>query len=218
MSASDLLQRLTERSSQAGLDVEPPVASRLVAYYALLEHWNRTINLTSLRNVDDAIDRLLLEPLAAARYLPSQSQLLDIGSGGGSPAIPLAIGLGVTSLVMVESNSRKAAFLREAVRELEMPARVEAARLESLSITRHRRPPTADFRASRQAGQRRLCQTEGLPCTDRSACTVFQRRIAQSFQRRISRGGFSFSFRVDEKQPSGFNARLTDVPRGTHSA
>ena len=73
MSASDLLQRLTERSSQAGLDVEPQVASRLVAYYALLEHWNRTINLTSLRNVDDAIDRLLLEPLAAARYLPSQS-------------------------------------------------------------------------------------------------------------------------------------------------
>ena len=135
MSASDLLQRLAERSSQAGLASKPQWRLRLVAYYALLEHWNRTINLTSLRNVDDAIDRLLLEPLAAARYLPSQSRLLDIGSGGGSPAIPLAIGLGVTSLVMVESNSRKAAFLREAARELEIPARVEAARLESLSIT-----------------------------------------------------------------------------------
>lgn len=134
MSASDLLQRLAERSSEAGLDLAPLVASHLVAYYALLEHWNRTINLTSLRNVDDAIDRLLLEPLAAARHLPSQSRLLDIGSGGGSPAIPLAIALGVTSLVMVESNSRKASFLREAARELEIPARVEAARLESLSI------------------------------------------------------------------------------------
>ncbi len=134
MSASDLLQRLAERSSQAALDLDPLVASRLAAYYALLEHWNRTINLTSLRNVDDAIDRLLLEPLAAARHLPSQSQLLDIGSGGGSPAIPLAIALGVTSLVMVESNSRKASFLREAARELAIPARVEAARLESLSV------------------------------------------------------------------------------------
>ena len=134
MSASDLLQRLGERSSQAALDVDPLVASRLAAYYALLEHWNRTINLTSLRNVDDAIDRLLLEPLAAARHLPSHSRLLDIGSGGGSPAIPLAIALGVTSLVMVESNSRKSAFFREAARELAIPARVESARLESLSV------------------------------------------------------------------------------------
>ena len=55
--------------------------------------WNRKINLTALTDPDEAIDRLLLEPLVAARYLPvpGEPSLMDIGSGGGSPAIPLKL-------------------------------------------------------------------------------------------------------------------------------
>jgi 16S rRNA (guanine527-N7)-methyltransferase len=217
MSASGLLQRLTERSSQAGLDLEPEVASRLVAYYALLEHWNRTINLTSLRNADDAIDRLLLEPLAAARYLPSRSQLLDIGSGGGSPAIPLAIGLGVTSLVMVESNSRKAAFLREAARGLEIPARIQAARLESLSITDIGGPqPLISVRAVRLDGGVLTKLKSFLAPTGRLAL----------FSSGEPRGLFCEGFRLIDSYALlkstrssllVFDTGLTDVPRGTHN-
>jgi len=135
MTASDLLlQRLAARASRAGMTILPAVASRLVTYFELLEHWNRTINLTSLRDPDAAMDRLLIEPIAASAYLPARPRLMDIGSGGGSPAIPLAIALEAASLVMVESHSRKAAFLREAARALEIPfVLVYDGRLESLS-------------------------------------------------------------------------------------
>ena len=122
MTASDLLQTLTARASRAGIAIVPEVAARLVEYYELLERWNRTINLTSLRDRDAAMDRLLIEPIAASAFLPSRPRLMDIGSGGGSPAIPLAIALDAPSLVMVESHGRKAAFLREAARQFEIPS------------------------------------------------------------------------------------------------
>jgi len=92
----------------------------LEAYFRLLAHWNATINLTSLRlnePSDEAFDRLLVEPLAAARQIPDASKAwYDLGSGGGSPAIPLKIARPALRLTMIESRERKAAFLREAIR------------------------------------------------------------------------------------------------------
>jgi 16S rRNA (guanine527-N7)-methyltransferase len=107
----------------------------LAGYYELLARWNRKINLTSLTQPDEAIDRLLLEPLQAARHVPVDRplQLMDIGSGGGSPAIPLALASPGVTLTMVESKARKSAFLREAVRQLSLSAtRVETTRYEEL--------------------------------------------------------------------------------------
>lgn len=110
------------------------LSDRLVAYYELLVRWNRKINLTSLEDPDEAIDRLLLEPLIAARYLPSpSSKVMDVGSGGGSPAIPLKLAIPGIELTMVEVKARKSAFLREACRQLRLEhARVENARYEEL--------------------------------------------------------------------------------------
>jgi 16S rRNA (guanine527-N7)-methyltransferase len=110
------------------MTVPPHAEARLVTYFDLLFRWNQKINLTSLTNIDEAIDRLLLEPVAAARELAHSPSIIDLGSGGGSPAIPLALALSAPRLVMVESRSRKAAFLREAVRELGMNAVVEVAK------------------------------------------------------------------------------------------
>lgn len=126
--------RLTERADRSGVEIPDALAARLSAYYRLLEHWNQTINLTSLVDLDRAVDRLLLEPVAAASRLPRGGRLIDLGSGGGSPAIPLALACGSTQLVMVESRERKCAFLREVIRqmELETVARVEACRFEDL--------------------------------------------------------------------------------------
>jgi 16S rRNA (guanine527-N7)-methyltransferase len=124
--------RLDDRAKQAGLFLPPLLAEKLLAYYHLLKRWNRKINLTSLANLDDAIDRLLLEPVAAAVQLPQGPRMMDLGSGGGSPAIPLGLALNAPLLVMVESRSRKAAFLREAARELGLTAAVENARFEDL--------------------------------------------------------------------------------------
>lgn len=128
----DLSTLLSERAQLAGVEVPPPLHDKLLAYYELLARWNRKINLTSLSDPPEAVDRLLLEPVAAAAQLPKQVKLLDLGSGGGSPAIPLALALGAHSLVMVESRHRKAAFLREAARVVEVAAVVEAVRFEEL--------------------------------------------------------------------------------------
>ena len=133
--ARDFRTRLARRASKSGVFLDEALASSLVEYYELLARWNRKINLTSLDDPDKAIDRLLLEPVVAARHLsPAAVDLMDVGSGGGSPAIPLTLTLGPhVRLTMVEVKARKSAFLREAVRHLGLTqARVETTRYEEL--------------------------------------------------------------------------------------
>lgn len=128
--APDLESRLAQRASDEGVQVSPGLSAKLLAYLRLLQHWNRRINLTSISDPDEAIARLLLEPVAAAAHLPQGVSLADLGSGGGSPAIPLALALRSSDLLMVESRSRKVAFLREAAREVGLSATVESDRFE----------------------------------------------------------------------------------------
>jgi 16S rRNA (guanine527-N7)-methyltransferase len=110
------------------------LTERLTAYFELLSKWNRKINLTALDNVDEAIDRLLLEPILAARHITQSSmRLMDIGSGGGSPAIPLKLAVPPLAVTMVEVKTRKSAFLREAIRQLGLDkTSVETSRYEEL--------------------------------------------------------------------------------------
>jgi 16S rRNA (guanine527-N7)-methyltransferase len=132
-SMSDTGARLRARAAALGLTVAQAIEPKLVAYFDTLFRWNAKINLTALTDPDAAIDRLLLEPLAAALVLPRQAELIDLGSGGGSPAIPLALALQARRLVMVESKTRKAAFLGEASRVLQLDAAVENARFEDVA-------------------------------------------------------------------------------------
>ena len=122
------------RASLIGLEIEPEAVRTLALYLTLLSRWNETIRLTSLDEPEAAVDRLILEPVKAAAWLPRHSlSLMDIGSGGGSPAIPLKVIRPNASLLMVESRSRKAAFLREAASELSLDhTTVETARFEDL--------------------------------------------------------------------------------------
>lgn len=133
--ARDFQTRLKRRALKAGVTLPPDIAQRLETYYDLLARWNAKINLTALNlsSGDEAIDRLLIEPLIAARSIrPSDSVLIDIGSGGGSPAIPLAIASPRLALTMVEAKVRKSAFLREAIRTIGLNAQVLTSRYEEL--------------------------------------------------------------------------------------
>ncbi len=111
---------------------------KLEVYYQLLTKWNAKINLTAFKLTPEgdetAIDRLLIEPVLAARYVAENARtLLDAGSGGGSPAIPLKLASENLHLRMVEVKTRKAVFLREAVRALGLrDAEVETSRFEEL--------------------------------------------------------------------------------------
>jgi 16S rRNA (guanine527-N7)-methyltransferase len=161
MTDREFNDRLRKRVRRAGLSLEPQLVESLTAYYHLLEFWNQKVNLTafSLSDApDEAIDRLLIEPLVAARHLLGghgqshshllagpQPHVLDIGSGGGSPAIPLKLAVPGMILRMVESKTRKSAFLREVVRQLNLvDAEVETARAEEL-LTRPELHESQDF-------------------------------------------------------------------------
>jgi 16S rRNA (guanine527-N7)-methyltransferase len=131
--AEDWRKRIVRRARRANLDPSAEQVAAHAEYLSLLSAWNARMNLTALDDRDEAVDRLILEPAAAARVLQGASGILDVGSGGGSPAIPLKIQVPKASLVMVESKIRKGAFLREAVRKLGLTnARVESRRFEEL--------------------------------------------------------------------------------------
>lgn len=138
MSAVTFRERLLPRLAAAGLTVETAQFRQLEGYYRLLERWNRRINLTALdlRDLPETtLDRLIIEPIAAAGAIEDRPLAwLDLGSGGGSPAIPLKVVRPLLRLTMVESKWRKAAFLREVVRTLELAdATVVATRIENLA-------------------------------------------------------------------------------------
>lgn len=129
------MKRIARRAARAGLAVDEPLLQALAAYVGLLMRWNRRINLTALTDDDRGIDRLVIEPLAAAQRLTGSGvSITDIGSGGGSPAVPMKLAAPAASLRMVESKTRKAAFLREVVRQLRLERTVvEACRYEALT-------------------------------------------------------------------------------------
>lgn len=135
MTSREFADRLHRRARKAGIPLPNGLSDRLEAYYRLLESWNSKINLTALdlaNGPDSTFDRLLVEPLAAARHLPQTAHVIDIGSGGGSPAIPLQLARPDLRLTLVEAKVRKCAFLREAGRQLDLGISVENARYEAL--------------------------------------------------------------------------------------
>jgi 16S rRNA (guanine527-N7)-methyltransferase len=130
--------RIADRASRVGIPIETVVSRQLAEYLQLLARWNRRINLTALKvdpPTDEAIDRLLIEPLVAAgRIEPSDRLAVDVGSGGGSPALPMKIAAPELRMVLVESRVKKCAFLREAVRHLALThVTVENERVEDLA-------------------------------------------------------------------------------------
>jgi 16S rRNA (guanine527-N7)-methyltransferase len=136
--SGDAATQIATRAARVGISVERGIVRKLDAYLQLLARWNRRINLTALNvdpPTDDSIDRLLIEPLvAASRIEPSDRVAIDAGSGGGSPALPMKIAAPALRLVLVESRGKKCAFLREAVRHLELPGvSVENCRVEDLA-------------------------------------------------------------------------------------
>lgn len=130
-------ERLQKRARKAGVAVTPQLGTQLEQYFSLLARWNAKINLTAFNlhePRDEAFDRLLVEPLVASQYVPpGTSSVVDIGSGSGSPAIPLRLAASQLCLTMVEAKTRKAVFLLEALRHLKVTdAYVETARFEQL--------------------------------------------------------------------------------------
>ena len=116
-----------------GLDVGAATQAKLLHYVALLEKWNRTYNLTAIREPERMVAHHLLDSLAVLPHLPGVSALrvVDVGSGAGLPGIPIALARPGWHVALLDSNGKKTAFLRQVVAELGLAnGEVVAMRIE----------------------------------------------------------------------------------------
>ncbi len=129
MTRREFLAVLERRAAVTGLVISGELGDRLAVYFHTLALWNRKMNLTGFSldsPTEAAIDRIFLEPLLAARAVQRPVEaMLDIGSGGGSPAIPMSLALFPNRTVLVEARVRKAIFLREVARALGLSEHLE---------------------------------------------------------------------------------------------
>jgi 16S rRNA (guanine527-N7)-methyltransferase len=128
-------ERLNSLLIQAGYDpLTLELTSRFETYLSLILRWNAHINLTAIRDQDGILSRHFVESIACARVLPTDiTTLLDFGSGAGFPGIPIALCRPEITVTLAESQGKKAAFLQEAIRSLDITAKVHAKRAELLT-------------------------------------------------------------------------------------
>jgi 16S rRNA (guanine527-N7)-methyltransferase len=120
--------------ARIGLALPASAAERLLAYVDLLAKWNRTNNLTAIREPARMITHHVLDALAILPQLPDRDalRLLDVGSGGGVPGIPIAIARPQWSVTLLDANRKKTTFLTQAAIELGAAnVAVVTARVES---------------------------------------------------------------------------------------
>ena len=120
------------------LGLPAALATPLLAYLALLARWNATYNLTAIRDPRDMVAKHLLDSLAMQPFVRGIATLADLGTGPGLPGIPLAIATPGLQVTLVESNGKKARFLREAVRQLGLGnVQVAESRIEAFQPGTH---------------------------------------------------------------------------------
>ena len=121
---SELAERIAAAAIELALPLEPEQTSRLVAYLRLIERWNETYNLTSIRDPSAMATQHIVDSLAAAAALQrrraprERRRLIDVGSGAGLPGVVVAVALPETDVVCVDSVGKKAAFITQAAGSL----------------------------------------------------------------------------------------------------
>jgi 16S rRNA (guanine527-N7)-methyltransferase len=136
-----------------GVVLKSGVADRIAAYISLLLKWNRTISLTTVTDPSEILRFHFGESVFAASAVKfDESRLADVGSGAGFPGLPLAMVVPSLRVTLIESNTKKCAFLSEIVRELQLPnVAVFRGRMEDF-------PPESDplnFVTARALGRHR---------------------------------------------------------------
>lgn len=141
MTEREFLMLLEQRASAAGIVIPQELGESLGVYFRQLALWNQKMNLAGFSldvPTDAAIDRLFIEPLIVAQSVfGAVEKMVDIGSGGGSPALPMSLALLPQRTVLVEARARKAVFLKEVVRTLGLSDRIDVVsdRFESLAAS-----------------------------------------------------------------------------------
>jgi len=116
-----LAAQLAAGLATMNLDLDAGQQEKMLAYVALLAKWNKVYSLTAIREPERMVTHHLLDSLAPLPHLKgAQLRILDVGSGFGTPGIPLAIARPDWQLVLLDSNQKKTTFLRQALLELKL--------------------------------------------------------------------------------------------------
>jgi 16S rRNA (guanine527-N7)-methyltransferase len=135
--ANPPVTRLNALLAEAGLaPLDAAQSQAFEDYLSLLLRWNARVNLTAIRDQEGILRRHFVESIACARALPAGVRsLLDFGSGAGFPGIPIALCRPEIAVTLAESQGKKAAFLREAVRQLGLADRASGARMKGTGFS-----------------------------------------------------------------------------------
>lgn len=109
--------KLAEGLGQLGISLSAERQQKLLDYIALLQKWNRVYNLTAIRGPEEMLSHHLLDSLAVLPWV-GPGRLIDVGTGGGLPGVPLAIAKPELQVTLLDSNHKKTTFLRQACIEL----------------------------------------------------------------------------------------------------
>lgn len=203
--ADSFLRHLIEAAERVGRPLSQDEAGSLASHYRLLREWSRRMNLTGLKGEEAILNRHFLEPLAASHLFDRTGTLVDLGSGNGFPAIPLAVLQRGIRLILVESSEKKSAFLWAVLREVGLRgSRVETRRVRHLG-------DLADL----------------LPCTYLTARAIRIRELFKAGEgiRILEKGGKAVFFvareeamALQEEPPPGLKWRETGLlPTGSRA-
>ncbi len=192
-------------------DAPPPLpaetCARLSLFEALVKRWSPRIQLVAPGDLDDLRHRHVDDSLQLIPLLPADAdRAIDIGSGAGFPGLILAIATGIP-FDLIESDRRKAAFLREAARETQAPVTVHAARAEAVQLA-----PAPLVTARALAPLARLLALAAPFCAPGGVCLFPKGRAADT---EIAEAARAWRFRVDRfpshTHPEGKILRITEL-------
>ena len=201
-----LERRLRDGAAAIGVTLTDGLVAALSHYFDLLVFWNRKVNLTSIREPIDIIDRHFVDSLTLLPFIPRTARTLaDLGSGGGFPGAVLALARPDLSVDLVESIHKKAAFLETLRRELPLPnVRVHAQRAEDWSAALATKPDVLVSRA-----------TWDLPEWLARAAAINPEALILGMEAADLHALPDGASRHPVPHPSGRRSVITYVPRGT---
>ncbi|MBL8513984.1 MAG: 16S rRNA (guanine(527)-N(7))-methyltransferase RsmG [Betaproteobacteria bacterium] len=130
-----LLEELGSGVAAMNIALDETQMQALIAYVRMIDKWNRTFNLTAIREPERMVGLHLLDSLAVVPHIPRDAVLADVGSGAGLPGIPIAIARPDVRITLIDTVAKKATFMQQVVGELRLPnLEVRHARVETLAL------------------------------------------------------------------------------------
>ncbi len=123
-------------AQELDITIDERICAAFAAHAAELFHWNRKFNLTAISDARGIAIRHFLDSLAAAKFVPDRSRMLDIGSGGGFPGIPLKIVKSSLSVFLIDGTRKKVNFLKHMIRLLDLD-QCEALHIRAENFAHH---------------------------------------------------------------------------------